>query len=96
MRESTIEKKVCDYAKRMGCLADKFTSPSRRAVPDRIITTPQGVTGFLELKAPGKKPTRCQNYELQKRRALNAPADWADSVERGIAFVDRLLTLRVV
>lgn len=91
MRESDIEKKVCDYARRKGCLVYKFTSPARRAVPDRLIVAPTGRVGFLELKAPGRKPTRCQSHEIERLRANGANAAWADSVEDGLAFVDNLL-----
>lgn len=93
MRESDIEKKVCDYARRKGCLVYKFTSPARRAVPDRLIVAPTGRVGFLELKAPGKKPTRCQTHELERLRANNARAAWTNSVEGGLEFVDMLLNV---
>lgn len=93
MRESTIEASVCAYAKKQGCLVYKFTSPSQRGVPDRIIVTPNGVVGFLELKAPGQKPTTLQIYELERLRAKHARVHWVDNVEDGKAFVDLLLEL---
>lgn len=93
MRESVIEKAVCDYARRRGCLVYKFTSPARSAVPDRIIVAPTGQTGFLEFKAPGKKPTRCQSHEIERLKANNAKADWSDNIDGGKAFVDKLCEL---
>lgn len=48
--EKDVEKKVCDYAKQMGCYVRKFTSPSQRSVPDRIIITPAGRVIFIEFK----------------------------------------------
>lgn len=36
VRESDIEKKVCDRAKSLGWITPKFKSPMNRGVPDRI------------------------------------------------------------
>ena len=60
MRESLIEKKVCDYAKEQGFLVYKFSSPSQRGVPDRMFIYDGGVM-FIEFKAPGKKMTKLQS-----------------------------------
>lgn len=51
MRESEIEKYLCDRVKAEGGIALKFTSPGRKGVPDRIILMPGGVILFVELKA---------------------------------------------
>ena len=40
MRESAIEKAICRYAKSVGILQFKFTSPNRSGVPDRIFLPP--------------------------------------------------------
>lgn len=92
--EKEVEAKVCSYAKSKGCLAMKFSSPARRAVPDRMIVTPQGVIGFLELKRRGQKPTPQQTYELARLTRYGCNATWVDSVEGGIRFIDGLLKLR--
>lgn len=91
MLEKDIEKKIGDFAKKQGCLYYKFTSPARRAVPDRMIITPQGVIGFLEIKAKGKKPTPLQQLEIKRLQEQGCTADWCDSVERGRLFVTKLL-----
>lgn len=54
MRESIIEKKLVDEAKKRGGLALKFTSPGFDGVPDRIVLFPKGKMAFIEMKAPGK------------------------------------------
>ena len=93
--EKDIEKKIVAYAKSRGCKAYKFTSPAHRAVPDRIIITPHGVTGYLEVKRPGGKPTPLQLREIASLIEQNCFAEWHDSVEGGKAFVDYLMDYRV-
>jgi len=56
MREKTIEQKLNTDAKKRGGLALKFVSPSFDGMPDRIVLLPGGHIGFVEVKAPGKKP----------------------------------------
>lgn len=90
-REKDIERKIGDFAKKHSCLYLKFTSPARRAVPDRMIITPQGVIGFLEVKAAGKEPTILQTNEIRKLRSMKCDADWCDNVEDGQYFILKLL-----
>ncbi len=70
MRESYIERKLCERIKALGGLCEKFVSINRRAVPDRIVTLPDGRIEFVELKAPGKHPTKAQQLDHNRRRAL--------------------------
>lgn len=70
MRESLLEKKLCDRIKALGGFAEKFTSPGRRSVPDRIVMLPGGVIIFVELKRPGAKPTESQKIDHERRRKL--------------------------
>lgn len=88
MLEKTIEKKVCDYAKKQGCLVYKFVSPAHRGVPDRMFITPKGRVFFIEFKAPGKRPTPLQTHELIKLNNHNVYAVWADCFEEGKGAVD--------
>jgi hypothetical protein len=78
--EKSIEAAVTKYAKAQGCLCYKFVSPSNRGVPDRIIIGPTGKVLFLELKAPGKKPTPLQSHVIAQLRDNGANAYWADTV----------------
>lgn len=93
MLEKQIEKKIGDYAKKRGCLYLKFVSPAHRSVPDRVIITPLGTVGFLELKQKGKKPTPLQMNELKKLYESGCNVDWCDSVETGIAFINQILRI---
>lgn len=87
MLEKEIEKKVCDYAKKQGCLVYKFVSPAHRGVPDRMFITPRGVVFFIEFKAPGKKPTPLQLHELCQLHEWGVGAFVIDDVEAGKLLV---------
>lgn len=78
MLERDIEAYLVKRCKEIGALCDKFTSPQRRAVPDRLITF-GGRVLFVELKATGKKPTEAQMRDHERRRAAGAEVVWLDS-----------------
>ena len=69
MREKTIEQKLVAAAKAAGGIAPKFVSPGFDGMPDRIIILPGGRIGFVEVKAPGKKPRPLQvsRHELLRQ-----------------------------
>lgn len=81
--EKDIEKRVCDYAKSLGMLVYKFTSPSRRSVPDRMFITKAGVVFFIEFKRKGQKPTASQEVEIAKIRAQGVKCFVVDKVADG-------------
>lgn len=82
MLESTIEKKVKDYAKAKGWLSYKWSSPSVKGVPDRIFLR-AGKAVFVEFKATGKRPTKLQQYVINKLREEDCVVYVVDSIERG-------------
>jgi len=88
MLEKQIESKVCEYAKSRGWLTYKFTSPSRAAVPDRLLISPSGEVVFVEFKREGQKPTPAQEREHQRLREQNVPVFVVDNVADGKAIVD--------
>lgn len=90
--EKDIEKKVCDYAKKLGCITYKFTSPACRSVPDRLIIMPEGKGAFfIEFKRKGAKPTPAQELEIQKIHKQGFPVFIIDSVEDGKRLIDDML-----
>ena len=91
--EAKIEAAFVRYAKSKRCLCYKFTSPSRRSAPDRIVVTPSGVTGYLELKAPGKKPSKAQAFQIRKLQQNGAPCSYADTLDKAKFWLDQLLEL---
>lgn len=61
MKERELEEKLVDAVKKMGGICPKWVSPGMNGMPDRIVILPSRI-GFVEVKAPGKKPR-----VLQKR-----------------------------
>jgi len=88
--EKDIEKKVCDYAKSLGCLVYKFTSPSRRSVPDRLFIFPNGAIRFVEFKRAGAKTTPAQEVEIQKILKQGVGVWVVDNVSSGKVLVDQM------
>lgn len=86
MRESLIEKALVERVKALGGMCEKFTSPSRRGVPDRIVTLPGGKIVFVELKATGGKLSVLQQRDHARRRALGCYVLVIDSLESANAF----------
>lgn len=70
MQESTIEAYLRDRVKALGGKAYKFVSPGNVGVPDRLVCLPGGRVVFVELKAPGKKPTALQNTQQRRLAEL--------------------------
>lgn len=86
--ERDIERKVCQYAERKGLPNEKFTSPAKRSVPDRIFYLGMSRHFFIEFKQLGKRPTVKQAKDHERRIARG---DWvfvADSVEYGKLLID--------
>lgn len=86
MLEKDIEAALVRRVKALGGLCEKFTSPGRRSVPDRIVTLPKGRVIFVELKAPGKKPSELQERDHQRRRELGCDVRVIDTMEAANAF----------
>jgi hypothetical protein len=90
MRESTIEKAVCDHARKNGCMVMKLAGPNQKGQPDRMFLK-NGRVLFLEFKAPGKKPTALQEKWLRDLWAQQHAAVWVDSVSAGISALGRYI-----
>ena len=88
MRERAIEQYLRDQVRAAGGRAYKFVSPGNNGVPDRLVILPPGRVVFVELKAPGRKPTPLQLAQHQRLRALGCDVRVIDSMQQ----VDELLT----
>lgn len=86
MLERDVEKALVRRVKALGGMAEKFASPARRSVPDRLVTMPDGQIIFVELKAPGKKPTEAQMRDHAKRRAMGCDVRVIDNKDDADAF----------
>jgi hypothetical protein len=80
-----LERQVEQYLRRKvkaaGGYSYKFSSPAHRGVPDRIVLL-GGRLVFVELKAPGKRPTRQQLHEHQRLRDQGQNVIVIDSKEK--------------
>lgn len=70
VREREVERKLVREVKDAGGMAIKLTSPSVDGLPDRLVLLHGGKIGFVELKAPGKKPRVLQVKRMKDLQAL--------------------------
>lgn len=94
MRERDVEKYFVKKVKGLGGTAEKFKSPGKPSVPDRLVLLPvrelrpkygsdhvPPSVVFVELKRPGEKPTPAQVRDHNRRRALGFVVEVLDSIE---------------
>ena len=79
MRESEIERHLVMKAKWYGGHAIKFHAITTVGFPDRIVLLPGGRIAFVELKRPGEKPRKAQEWWLQTLVNLGFTALWFDN-----------------
>ena len=84
MRETVVEQYLKKIAKKNNFLCFKFISPGNNGVPDRILIG-NGLTFFIETKAPGEKPRRLQMEtikKIQKHGAIVYTIDTKDQIDK--------------
>ena len=91
--EGKVEDYLVEQSAVYGALVRKLAYVGRRGAPDRMVVWPTGwrcpaIVDFVELKAPGKKPTPQQEREHLRIKALGIPCHVADNKEH----VDTILT----
>lgn len=91
MRESTLERRLVREVTRIGGLAPKFVSPGNSGVNDRLVILNDGVTIYVEMKAPGKPLRPLQ--ERWKRMLLKRGHRYykIDSVEDIDRFIQEVM-----
>lgn len=90
--EKVIEQHMVDYAKKHQILCYKFTSTSRRSVPDRLFILPNGRGCFFaEIKRKGKKPTPSQEAEIDKIKRQGISVFVVDTRDAGRIAVDAMM-----
>ena len=68
--EKRTERILNARVKAAGGVSIKLLSFHVKGLPDRAILLPGGICVFVEVKSPGKKPTKMQEYMHDKIRAL--------------------------
>lgn len=90
MRELPIETRLVREVERIGGLAPKWVSPGNSGVTDRLVILPNGVTVYVETKAPGKPLRPLQRKwakELKKRGHRHYKIDSYEDIDRFISEV---------
>lgn len=81
MEENKIENRLKKEVEKIGGKALKLVSPGMTGVPDRIVLLPKGRIIFVELKAPGKKRKKRQEYMCNLIEQLGFKVLVIDSIE---------------
>ena len=82
MREKETERKLVRAVKKVGGICPKLVSPGMDGMPDRMILLPGCRIGFVEVKAPGKKPRPLQVKRHKELRSLGFPVFILDSSDQ--------------
>ena len=88
--ERDIEDYLRTQVKKIGGYAYKFSSPMKRAVPDRICIFPGGIVYFIEVKKPKGELTPAQQRELTKLRDFGCLVTTIWSVEDVDRFIGKM------
>ena len=92
MREKEIEQKLTSAVRQIGGICPKFVSPGFDGMPDRIVLLPEGKIGFVEVKAPGKKPRPLQAARHRLLRRLGFKVYVLDDPEQIGGILDEIRT----
>jgi len=79
MLERNIQKTIIKELEKRGCWVVKTISSNKRGTPD-ILACCDGQFYAVEVKQPGKKATRMQEYQLTKIRDAGGVAIVASSI----------------
>ncbi len=82
MEESRIEKYLKKQVEKIGGKAYKWNPTGVIGVPDRMVLLPGGKVIFVELKAPGKKLRKMQEYRAKQLSELGFQVECLDTIEK--------------
>jgi len=86
MLESKIEKALIARVNTLDGICEKFVSPGRRGVPDRIVTLPGGRIIFVELKSPSGRLSPSQIRDHERRIQMGCEVRVINNIEDINAF----------
>lgn len=84
VRESKVEKSICDFAEYYGWMQFKIVSPEFNGMPDRgFVRMTDGEREFIvaEIKMLGKKPEKLQLIRAEQLKKHGVVVHWFDSLE---------------
>lgn len=81
MRESEIENELVAQVRAAGGEVRKVRWIGRRGAPDRVVMLPDGRLVWVEVKAPGARPTPQQRREHARMQAVGQVVRVVDSVD---------------
>lgn len=87
MSETTIENKVCEYAKQLGWKVYKFKSPGNRGVADRIFLKNER-TFFIEFKTSIGVTSKLQHIFCRDVAEQGFSSYFIDTINDGKKVVD--------
>lgn len=90
MREKEIEKRLKYKTLERGGIAFKFASPGHDGVPDRLVLLPKSKIGFVEVKAPNKKPRPLQMKWFKTLTELGFKVSTLDNFDDVEAVLDEI------
>ena len=88
--EKIIEQALVKATRERGGICPKFTSPGMDGVPDRLVLLPDCHLGFVEVKAPGKKPRPLQLHRHMQLRRLGYPVFVLDDTDQIKGILDEI------
>ena len=88
--ESSIERAVCDYAKKRGVFVRKMGGYGQRGFPDRMFLY-RGHVLFVEFKQAGKKPTALQAECIRDLRERGFEVQVVDNVDVGRDIIEQFI-----
>ena len=89
-REREIERTLVEAVRKTGGLALKFVSPGWSGAPDRIVLLPGGKAGFVEVKAPGKKPRPLQVRRKKQLEQMGFKVFVLDGMDQIGGIIDEI------
>jgi hypothetical protein len=87
--EGKLKAKLVKWATERGIQSIRFAFRPGVTVgwPDTMFLVPGGRGLFIELKAPGKRPTPIQHHRLETLRELGYAAIWTDNADTARAAI---------
>ena len=86
MLEKKIEQALLARVTALRGTCEKFVSPGRRGVPDRIVTLPGGRIIFVELKSPTGRLSPSQIRDHERRIQMGCEVRVINNIEDINAF----------